>query len=201
MKMTKTKTLCALYLCAAAIPLVASAADENAAKPSGFEFGLGAGGSKLDLSEPGTPGTISLGGGTYTAFVGYRINRWSAIEASYLDSGYVKKQNSPAYFKTEPHLVTATGMGILPLNESFALFARAGLAHWWYTAEFGITGVGLASFNEKSNQLIWGAGPSVVIDRALLRLEYGQTKTSPNLGGLPFDLKLRILTLSAVWTL
>ena len=194
------KTLCALLLCATMIPVIASA-DENNAKLSGFEFGLGAGGSQFDLSEPGTSGTVSLGGGLYTALAGYRFNRWGAIEASYIDSGYVRKASSLALFKTEPHLVTATGVGMLPIFDSFALFARAGLAHWWYTADFGFAGLGEASFRDTSNELIWGAGASLLVDRAQLRLEYGQTKTSPDFEGVPFDFQLRMLTLSVVWTL
>lgn len=195
------KALCALCLCVAGVPLVASAADEDAAKHSGFELGLGAGGSKLALAEPGVSGTLSLGGANYTVFTGYRIKQWAAVEVGYQDGGFVKKESSQALFKTEPHLFTATGMGMLPLGDSFSLFARAGIAHWWYTADFAVAGLGSASFTEKSNELIWGGGASVFVDRAQLRLEYGQTKTSPNLGGVPFDLKLRMLTLSVVWNL
>jgi OmpA-OmpF porin, OOP family len=201
MSMIDRNVLCALLLCSAVTPLAASAADENASMHSGFQFGLGAGGGELHLSAPDTPGSINLGGFAYTFFAGYRINGWAAVEASYLDGGPEKKENAVALFKTEPHIATATGMGILPITEAFSLFARAGLAHWWYDADFATVGLGSVSFNEKSNELIWGAGTSVFFDRAMLRLEYGQTKTSPDLEGSTFDLRLRVLTLSAVWML
>jgi hypothetical protein len=193
--------LCALAIGAAGTPLVAGAADENTAMHSGFQFGAGAGGGELHLSVPDVPGSTSVGGFAYTAFAGYRFNRWSAVEASYLDGGSVKKDNSGASFKTEPHIATATGMGILPINRAFSLFARAGLAHWWYNADFAVVGLGTANFSEKSNEIIWGAGASVFIDRGLLRLEYEQTKTSPDLAGLTLNMRLQVLTLSVVWML
>jgi OOP family OmpA-OmpF porin len=168
---------------------------------SGLQFGVGAGGSELDLSIPDTSGSTSLGDATYTAFAGYRINRWAAVEASYLYGGSFGKNTSEVFFKTEPRIATATGMGILPITQDFSLFGRAGLAHWWYTADFGVAGVGTASFSEKSNEVIWGAGMSLFVDRGLLRLEYAQSKTSPDFAGTTFDFKLRMLTLSVAWTL
>jgi OOP family OmpA-OmpF porin len=204
MRMIDRNVLYALLLCSAGAPFAASAdsaADENASMHSGFQFGLGAGGGELHLTAPDTPGSINLGGFAYTFFAGYRINGWAAVEASYLDGGSVKKENAVALFKTEPHIATATGMGILPITDAFSLFARAGLAHWWYDADFAAAGLGSVSFSEKSNELIWGAGTSLFFDGAMLRLEYGQTKTSPDLEGTTFDLRLRVLTLSAVWML
>jgi hypothetical protein len=204
MRIIDRNVLCALLLCCAGTPCAASgasAADENASMHSGFQFGLGAGGGQLQLSIPDTPGSINLGAFAYTFFAGYRIDRWAAVEASYLDGGPMKKENTLALFKTEPHIATATGMGILPITGAFSLFARAGLAHWWYEADFASAGLGSVSFNEKSNELIWGAGTSLFVDRAILRLEYGQTKASPDLEGSTFDLRLRVLTLSAVWML
>jgi hypothetical protein len=201
MRTIARKALYALLLCSAVTPFATSVADENPSIHSGFQFGMGAGGGESRLSVPDIPGSIDLGGFAYTFFAGYRINRWAAVEAAYLDGGMVKKENSVALFKTEPHIATATGMGTLPITDAFSLFARAGLAHWWYDAEFGEAGLGSVSFSEKSNELIWGAGTSMFFDRAMLRLEYGQTKTSPDLDGTTFDLRLRVLTLSAVWML
>jgi hypothetical protein len=179
-------------------PFASSVADENPSIHSGFQFGMGAGGGESRLSVPDIPGFIDAGGFAYTFFAGYRINRWAAVEASYLDGGLMRKESAEALFKTEPHISAATGMGILPITGEFSLFARAGLAHWWYDEEFGEAGVGTVSFSEKSNELIWGAGTSLFFDRAILRLEYGQTKTSPDLDGTTFDLRLRVLTLGRV---
>lgn len=201
MRMIDRKVLCTLLLCSAVTRFASSFADENPSIHSGFQFGMGAGGGESRLTVPDIPGSIDTGGFAYTFFAGYRINRWAAVEASYLDGGLMRQENAEALFKTEPHIVTATGMGILPITDEFSLFARAGLAHWWYDMEFGEAGVGTVSFSEKSNELIWGAGTSLFFDRAILRLEYGQTKTSPDLGGTTFDLRLRVLTLSAVWML
>src|SRR5580704_9591430 len=90
MRIIDRNVLCALLLCCAGTPCAASgasAADENASMHSGFQFGLGAGGGQLQLSIPDTPGSINLGAFAYTFFAGYRIDRWAAVEASYLDGG------------------------------------------------------------------------------------------------------------------
>jgi len=211
MTLIDKRLLCALCVLGAAIPLVASADDDNKSTQSGFEFGAGAGGGLLDLPVPGTTGSTSVGGGAYTAFVGYRVNRWAAVEAAYLNSGSVEQltveQNTAGqniikeFIKTDPHLVTATAMGILPITQDFSLYGRAGLAHIWYNASFGISYVGEGSFSGTSNELIWGGGMSLSVDRALLRLEYQQTKANLDDAGDTFDAKLRVLTLSVAWML
>ena len=127
--MTKT-ILCALLICTSGVPFHNCAADETTAAHSGFQFGLGVGGGQLHVSEPDTGASIEMGAFAYTAFAGYRINRYMAVEASYLDGGPMRKENSESLFATEPHIATATGMGILPIGQTFSLFARAGLAHW-----------------------------------------------------------------------
>ncbi len=96
---------------------------------------------------------------------------------------------------------TVTGMGILPITNEFSLYGRAGLAHWWYDADFAFAGLGTAKFSEKANELIWGAGASVFVDRGLLRLEYVQTRTNPNLDGLTLNTRLQVVTLQVVWML
>lgn len=201
MTLIDKRLLCALCVLGAAIPLVASADDDNKSTQSGFEFGAGAGGGLLDLPVPGTTGSTSVGGGAYTAFVGYRLGRWAAVEAAYLDGGSVEQLTSQEFIKTDPHLVTATALGILPLTHDFSLFGRAGLAHIWYNADFGIAYVGESSFSGTSNELIWGGGMSLSFDRALLRLEYQQTKANLDDAGDTFDAKLRVLTLSVAWML
>jgi OmpA-OmpF porin, OOP family len=202
MMMAMTKTiLCALLICATEAPFHTCAADENTAAHSGFQFGLGVGGGQLHVSEPDTSASIEMGAFAYTAFAGYRINRYMAVEVSYLDGGPMRKENSESLFATEPHIATATGMGILPIGQTFSLFARAGLAHWWYNTDFGVAGLGSVSFSKTSNELIWGAGTSVSVDNAQVRLEFGQSKANPNFDGLALDMRLQVLTLSVVWML
>jgi hypothetical protein len=200
MPMTK-KILCALLVCATGAPFHAYATDVNTAANPGFQFGLGVGGGQLHVSEPGASGSIEMGAFAYTAFAGYRIDRYLVVEASYLDGGPQKKENETSLFATQPHLATATGMGVLPLGQDISLFARAGLAHWWYDTELGVAGLGLVRFSEKSNELIWGAGAAVTVEDAQVRLEYGQSKANLNFEGLGLDMRLQVLTLSVVWML
>ena len=113
----------------------------------------------------------------------------------------MRKENSDSLFATEPHIATVTGMGILPIGQTFSLFARAGLAHWWYNTDFGVAGLGSVSFSKTSNEFIWGAGTSVSVENAQVRLEFGQSKTNLNFDGLALDMRLQVVTLSVVWML
>ncbi len=201
MAMADKKILCAFLLCAAGAPVLASAADESTDKYPAFQLGLGLGHGELNLSVPDTPGSSDLNALAYTAFVGYRIIPYAAVEAAYLDSGSVSKHNAAGSFTTNPHIGTVTGLGILPIGSSFSLFARAGLAHWWYEAKFDFPGFERLTFSRKANELIWGGGASLSVDRALLRFDFEQTQTSPSFEGQTLDARLRVMTVSVVWTL
>jgi hypothetical protein len=187
---------------------MANAADENKMSPSGFEFGAGVGGSQISAPGVFVPDR-DLGGFAYTFFGGYRITRWAAVEASYLDGGAVTRvgqvtQAIDGEYKTEPRLATVTGVGSLPLG-NFSLYARAGFAHWWYTDEFDYVEKDLptlrARYSQTANAPIWGGGMSLFFDRGLLRLEYDQSKGNGTVQGTPLDLKLRVLTLQVAWLL
>jgi OOP family OmpA-OmpF porin len=197
MRLFSKKTLGAL-LCTAALPLMANAADNNNA--SGFEIGGGVGGSQITV-----PAVFdgNVGGFAYTVFGGYRFNRWVTVETSYLGGGPVSITGGSEEYHTDPHLVTVTGMGMLPLTQEFSLFARAGVAHWWYTNEFDFVAKDQptvrATFNESATAPIWGGGMALFIDRGLLRLEYDQSKANGSIGGVPVDLKLQTLTLQVAW--
>lgn len=207
MSLFSKKLFGALCIGAAALPLMANAADESKINQSGFEFGAGVGGSQISAPGVFVPDR-DLGGFAYTLFGGYRIGRWAAVEASYLDGGNVSRVGEDAgvgvKYKTEPRLATVTGMGILPLG-NFSFYARAGFAHWWYTDEFDFVQLNQptirASFSQTANAPIWGGGVSLYFDRGLLRLEYDQSKANGDVEGLPLDLKLKMLTLQVAWLL
>jgi hypothetical protein len=208
MRFFSKKLFGALCMCTAALPLIAHAADENKASQSGFEIGAGVGGSKISIPGVFVPDR-DLGGFAYTFFGGYRIGRWAAVEASYLDGGQVSRDGvySPTVgvtYRTEPRLATVTGVGSLPLG-NFSLYARAGFAHWWYTDQFDFVQKDQPTFRERysqtANSPIWGAGVSLFVDGGLLRLEYDQSKGNGSVQGLPLDLKLRVLTLQVAWLL
>ena len=208
MSLFSKKLFGALCIGAAALPLMANAADESKIKQSGFEFGAGVGGSQISAPGVFVPDR-DLGGFAYTLFGGYRISRWAAVEASYLDGGNVSRDGQVAAgegveYKIEPRLATVTGVGILPLG-NFSFYARAGFAHWWYTDEFDFVQLDQPTirerFSQTANAPIWGGGVSLYFDRGLLRLEYDQSKANGNVLGTPLDLKLRMLTLQVAWLL
>src|SRR5690349_2060193 len=116
MAMVDKKILCALLLCVAGAPFVASAADESTDKYPAFQLGVGLGHGELNLSAPNTPGSSDLNALAYTAFVGYRILPYAAVEAAYLDSGSVSEHDAGVSFTTNPHIASVTGLGILPIG-------------------------------------------------------------------------------------
>lgn len=210
MSLFSKKLFGALCLCTAALPLMANAADEKKMSQSGFEFGAGAGGSEISAPGVFVPDR-DLGGFAYTFFGGYRIAKWAAVEASYVDGGDVSREvlvasNEAVKYRVEPRGATVTGVGILPLG-NFSLYGRAGFAHWWYTDGFDFVHLPppnptlRENFSQTANAPIWGGGISLYFDRGLLRLEYDQSKANGNVGGLPLDLKIRMLTLQVAWLL
>jgi hypothetical protein len=104
-------------------------------------------------------------------------------------------------FATHPRIAAVSALGILPLNEEFSLFVRAGGAHWWYDANFAVAGVGGVTLSESSTDLLWGAGATMYVDHALLRLEYKQSQTSLNVNGATLDGRWTLISLSVVWML
>ena len=186
--------LCALILCAGA-SFTAHAVDATTALDPGLQFGIGAGQSNWHIPDLPASDPKSVG---FQAFLGYRLIRYLAFEASYLDGGSLGRsipvtQGESISISTHPHLVTATALGILPLTQDYSLFARAGADHAWYHTQIAVTGVGSASVALRSNEFIWGAGGSMYVDHALVRAEYEQTKVSPG--------QLRLISVSIVWML
>jgi hypothetical protein len=218
-----TKGLCVL-VCAGPV-LGAQAADQTTALHSGWQFGAGIGqstvqvpgGSFIQYGNGGPiteiPGSDDLHAFGYKLFAGYRFGRYFAIEGAYEDGGslgwsYVLPTNPPVKppptlsFNADPHIGALTAMGVLPVAAGFSLFARAGAAYWWYDAELDLPAGGRATYDENSHTLIWGAGASLFVDGALMRVEYEQMR--PHLtafgAGSP-DGRWRLVSLAVVWML
>lgn len=100
---------------------------------AGWYAGVGLGGASVDIeSSPGlTYDDTDLTG---KVFGGYRFNRGLAVEATYADLGRfeMNERIGTAFANTvlEIEALSIVVMGILPLNDRFELFAKAGVASW-----------------------------------------------------------------------
>jgi opacity protein-like surface antigen len=109
------------------------------------------------------------GASAFGAFAGYRIMRYAAVELSYLNLGTLKRQSTLFTFLPTPggdytvrdELATtgasASALGILPITESWSVYARAGafFANTELTSSFAGSESSIAF---GSQDFTWGAG-------------------------------------------
>jgi len=142
----------------AATTLVASPAraDERGAPAfqPGFYLGAGVSDSNFSVTDGTDCGAFGFcdrwhreghSDSGWTATAGYRVNRWFAIEASYVDAGkprwddfFVFVPSLGGVYDVESTVAMKTkevaAVGILPLG-TFDLYAKLGAAHWNATSQ------------------------------------------------------------------
>lgn len=109
----------------------------------------------------------------YKIFGGYRLNRFLAFELAYIDLGNPSGEVIPGFNVDAsvdgfaPYVV-----GTLPLGQWFELHGRLG--YYFYDANFRARDAvgGDVTFDEESEDLVWGAGVGANFGRLNLRLEY-----------------------------
>jgi OOP family OmpA-OmpF porin len=122
---------------AATVASVLAASPAFAAEDTGFYVGAGLGNMSLD-SDSIYNGRDFDGSDTgFKVFAGYKFMPWLAIEAEYLDGGEPEDVFRSEAFPDERLKVTAgvsgfvgSAVGILPIGESFDVFAKAGFIYW-----------------------------------------------------------------------
>jgi OOP family OmpA-OmpF porin len=139
------------------------------AQDSGWYLGGGLG--RLDAKnacDGSTSSGCDASVGAGKGYGGYQFNRNFAIEAALLIAAEFEVVSAT----TSVGLLDASAMGILPLNERFSLFGKAGL----YRAQVDINaGVFFAAQRRTSNGLMAGLGGSVDFNRKLTgRLEWAR---------------------------
>ena len=105
---------------AAALLFGAVAGGAHAA--DGFYIGGGAGQAYVDEADYDDEDT------TLSVFGGYQVNRWFAIEGGYIDLGEIEPASLGA--SLEATTVHATAVGMIPVNDSFAVYGKAGMHRW-----------------------------------------------------------------------
>jgi OmpA-OmpF porin, OOP family len=125
------------FALAATVASVLAASPAFAADDAGFYVGAGVGNFAVDSD--------SIYGGKdfdgsdfgFKVFAGYKFMPWLAIEAEYIDGGEPDDNFRNENFPDERLKVTAgvtgfvgSAVGILPIGESFDVFAKAGFIYW-----------------------------------------------------------------------
>ena len=125
---------------------------------SGFYLGAGFGGSRS---------VDACGGGpcdpkdtTWSVFAGYQFNRNLAIETAYSDFGEVQTSatlfGAPITATIRAKAVELVGVGLVPLTDSFSVYAKLGVFH--SDADATTAGAVVATSSDKSTGFTLGLG-------------------------------------------
>lgn len=114
-------------------------------------------------------------------FAGWRFHRMLAVELSYLDFGEAKGESAagspPASATVGVRAVGLSGLGILPVGESFSVFGRLGLLQTSTTVR--MTGAAAARDDRSETEMHVGIGGMLKLSRGwALRLEFERVNDS-----------------------
>lgn len=157
--MMRRVTLTSLLLLS--FPLVATSAPD-----SHWSAGVSIGQSDIDIAGIDDQAT------GWKAFGGYQFTRNFAFELSYYDTGAFSENIGGDSFRLEADAVGAALLGIIPMSESWAIYARAGAIDW--DAKERVTGPGGSiTASDDGTDFAWGVGAKIMGESgAALRLEY-----------------------------
>jgi len=92
------------------------------AQDKGFYAGAGVGQSFVDEGRYDDHDTA------FSAFGGYQFNKYFALEGGYVDFGEIEADVAGPSFEGDSTYISA--VGTLPLNDRFAVYAKAGIHRW-----------------------------------------------------------------------
>lgn len=178
--MTKKLLLAALAISGLA---ATTAAQSQSAEDSGFYFGGGIGRATLK-ADFGDTFTLDDWDTAWRAIVGYKLNKYVAFQAEYIDSGTQQQQTRGGIGTTVDvqgtHAVPSI-LGILPINDTFSVYAKVG--YDFYDAKFQavtraiqsgvvVAEIARVNFKESGEDLLYGAGVRVTRDAFSFDLLY-----------------------------
>jgi len=155
-------------------------------------LGLGGGRAQVEMDDFDLKGS----GTAWEIIGGWEINRYLAIEASYIDAGNINDTLSidgigDVKLKADTNALTASVVGSLPLSDRFSVFGRAGLMHWKSKQSVHALGESESLGDFDGDDPIFGVGAAFEIETALVRLEYRIADLD--------DSDLSLLSLGIVW--
>lgn len=187
--MSKRNSAIVLAFLAASLSTPALADEET-----GGYFGIGAGVTMADMDGGAIDADLATLGLTtrttvddqdfgFKVFGGYRFNRNIAIEGAYTNFGKFSSHtdvlaggSGTGKGEWTPWSLNVSGVGIIPLGETFEIFGRAGASFWNLDFDFtasGPGGTGTASESSSGVSGLLGAGVAINFGRRVaLRAEY-----------------------------
>jgi OOP family OmpA-OmpF porin len=170
----KTIGFAAFLASAIAVPAIGLAQPE-----SGFYLGASVGQAKVkdfctDLA--GFVGSCDDKDTAWKIIGGYQFNRNLGVEAGYTDLGRASLNGTvlgvPVSARAKAKGFELLGVGTLPLNEQFALYAKAGLFRW--DVDTSVTAAGItAAIGDKGTDFTFGVGVKYNLTRnAAVRFEF-----------------------------
>jgi len=116
------KKLIAVAIAAAFVTPIAFAA------PNGFYVGGTLGQTNLHVNKSSSTGKVDSKGLGGEIFGGYQFNKYIAAEAGYIQFANTKASGLGLSQTIKTHAFDVVAKGILPINNQFELFGKAGLA-------------------------------------------------------------------------
>jgi OOP family OmpA-OmpF porin len=137
-----------------------------AAQDAGWYIGAAYGMTSFDLDTTGiTNPTVDDSDSGFKIYGGFQFNKHLGAEVGYVDAGKATFSGSAipslgiGAFTGDVKVtaITFAGVGTLPLNESFALFGKLGLAAWDAKASASVAGFA-GSADDSGTDLLYGVG-------------------------------------------
>jgi OOP family OmpA-OmpF porin len=177
----------AVAVALAGLPVVAAAQGAAAVPPNqqpGFYIGAGGGITDANLEStsfappPGTAWTSDDTTGAAKGFVGYKFNKYVAVEGGYYYLGKIDNQYAgPGGYGTVTSTLDAwllDAVLFLPLNGNFSLLGKVGAVNSNIdTQTLGTVPSNLLPVTKRQTNFMWGLGAQLDIDaRWAIRAEY-----------------------------
>lgn len=153
----------------AALTLVAGAT-ANAANQEGFYVGAGFGQATTEDDDSGFDQDET----GFKVFGGYTFNRYVGAEAAYFDGGEMSQDfGSGVTIDAQFSGLNFSLLGRLPLNDSFAVFGKAGFATYDVDATLRVNGTVVdTSDDDEQEDLFYGLGAALSFGPFDVRAEY-----------------------------
>jgi hypothetical protein len=114
--------------------------------------------------------SISVTGFTYSPFLGYRVNRYVAVEGAYV-GGDASTSVNGVDISLHANIAEGSLIGSLPLTGYAGLYARAGVAKWWSTSSISTPAFSVSADDHGANG-VYGAGVYEEFDEVASRIEW-----------------------------
>jgi OOP family OmpA-OmpF porin len=143
------------------------------AQDAGWYIGAAYGMTSMDVDSSGVSNpVVDDSDSGFKIYGGFQFNKHLGAEIGYVDAGKATFSGSAipslgiGAFSGEIKFtaITFAAVGTLPLNESFALFGKAGLAAWDAKASANVVGVS-GSVDDSGTDLLYGIGARYNLNR------------------------------------